>query len=259
MKEIKEYVGNVKIAKENVKEWEVKLKDVEKITGYLSIYSNADLKAPLLKSVGRDLYINSNADLKAPLLKSVGGDMSIYSNADLKALKSVGGHLAIYSNADLNFKHLIQTYGQKSKWYISDKSPHIILNADLKNVQYKINNVIFFKELFHKVRKDELTANEVFAIDNTEQRRVAYEKMDKVKMKALDNYKVLEEGKDRMGNKHAVISFDINGFNKPFLFYSCICPSTGREYFLQTDKETCLAAKVASFGHDEEIEYIDEF
>jgi hypothetical protein len=85
---MKTYKGNVDITKDNASTWEKKLRGVENITGDLSIYSNAELKANSLKSVGGYLYINSNAELKA--LKSVGGYLSINSNAELKALKSVG-------------------------------------------------------------------------------------------------------------------------------------------------------------------------
>jgi len=95
---MKIYKGNVGITKVNQKEWEEKLKDVEKISGNLSVYSNAKLDA--LKSVGGDIWVYSDARLDA--LKSVGGSLWVYSDARLDALKSVGGYLSVYSNAKLD-------------------------------------------------------------------------------------------------------------------------------------------------------------
>jgi hypothetical protein len=124
---------------------------------------------------------------------------------------------------------------------------------------YYLQRVIFNKGLWEKVAHDKLTAQEVFAIENTEQRRIAYELMDKSKMRQFDNFKVLEESKDDCGNTQKIISFNIKGFDKPFVYFNCICPTTGREYFLQTEKETCLEAKRASFGITNNIKWDFEY
>ena len=58
---MKIYKGNVEVHSSNVKEWEQKLKDIGKISGNLSIHSNAELKAEALKSVGGGLYIDKSA------------------------------------------------------------------------------------------------------------------------------------------------------------------------------------------------------
>ena len=107
--------GNVTIKKGNTDDFSA----VKKITGYLSIDSNAKLEASqlqsvggylsidsnakleALQSVGGYLYIDSNAKLEASQLQSVGGDLYIDSNAKLEALQSVGGYLSIDSNAKL--------------------------------------------------------------------------------------------------------------------------------------------------------------
>jgi len=52
----------------------------------------------------------------------------------------------------------------------------------------------------NKILKDELSAEEVFAIDNIEHRRIAFQYMDKTKMKALKDFKVLDEKVDEKGN-----------------------------------------------------------
>lgn len=124
---------------------------------------------------------------------------------------------------------------------------------------YAINGVEFDKDLWQKVTKDKLSAKEVFALENTEQRRIAYELMDKKKMLDLDDYKVLDSReKDEQGNPDKVISFNVKGFDKPFLYYNCFCPTTKREYFLQTEKEKCIEAKESSFGL-KDIKWTEEF
>ena len=57
------------------------------------------------------------------------------------------------------------------------------------------NDVTFKKSLFDKIRKGKLSAKQVFLIGNIEQRRVAYELMDKIKMKQLKG-KIIDEVKD---------------------------------------------------------------
>ena len=124
---------------------------------------------------------------------------------------------------------------------------------------YYISGVSFNKDLWTKVVKDKLSAQEVFAIENTEQRRIAYEQMDKLKMKELKDYTVLDHrDKDEQGNKDEIVSFTVPGFNESFLYYHCEDPSTGRRYFLQTNKTKCIDAKAASFGLDQ-IEWSAEW
>ena len=125
---------------------------------------------------------------------------------------------------------------------------------------YKINGVLFEKELWAKIVKGEILAKEVFAIENMEQRRIAYELMDKRKMLELPDLKVLDlVVDDGYGTPMKVISFKVKEFDKPFMFLNCFCPSTGREYFLQTDKETCADAKMGSFGFTGDIKFNSEY
>ena len=326
----KTYKGNVEINSNNKKEWIEKLKDIEIITGYLSIYSNAELKAlksvggdlsiysnaelKALKSVGGDLSIYSKAELKADSLKSVGGDLSIYSNAELKALKSVGGYLYIYSNAELKAlksvggylyiysnaelkadslksvggylsinsnaelkalksvggylsinskaeeKLAIRLYknNRNNEWRLTNNSPEYLLNQKINKVEYSINNVSFDKEWFDKIRKDELLAEEVFAIDNIEHRRIAYEFMDKSKMSQLKDFKVLDDQIDEKGNKMRIVSFNVQNMSNDLKFYNCFCPTTKREYYIGTNQDTCKKAKSMSFGF-EEIKFVEEY
>ena len=109
-----------------------------------------------------------------------------------------------------------------------------------------------------KIVNDTMTPDEIFAIDNVEHRRIAYEFMDKSKMKSLKDFKILDEQIDSKGNSMKIISFTVQNMDEPLKFYNCICPSTGREYFLGTDEETCIAAKNKSFGL-EAIEFVNEW
>lgn len=121
---------------------------------------------------------------------------------------------------------------------------------------YYINGMKFEKEWWDKIRKDKLTPDEVFAIDNVEHRRIAYEYMDKTKMKSLKDYKVLDERTDMDGNKERVVSFTVQNMKEPLKFLNVICP-TGREYFLGTNQVTCDMAQKALLGlENEKVEFI---
>ncbi len=215
------YIGNVEITDKNVKEWEKKLEYTEEISGYLYINSSVDLKAPKLESLGGDLYINSKISLKQ--------------------------------------EKILWDIVSKKRWYITDKSSEWLLSKK-GNFVYKINNVEFQKEWFDKIRKNELTAEEVFAIDNIEHRRIAFEKMDKTKMKSLKDFKILDEKIDNKGNPMKILSFTVQNMKEPLKFYNCICPSSKREYFIGTNKETCEEAKAGCWGFESgEIKFINEW
>ena len=233
---------------------QAKLDALKSVGGYLSIYSQAKLDAPTLKSVGGYLSIYSQAKLDA--LKSVGGDLSIYSQAKLDALKSVGGNLYINSEISQKLEKQLWENNSKKKWYVTDVSSEWLLSQK-GDINYKINNVEFYKDLFDKVRKDQLTASEVFQLSNTEQRRVAYERMDKIKMKDLVS-KVLDKRKDNYENPERLCEFDIEGLKTTIKFFNCICTSTGREYFIETDENTCKLAKAKSFGQ-EQLDFEEEW
>lgn len=206
------YAGNVEITLSNFIKWETKLKGIEHISGYLSINAQAKLDAPALKSVGGYLYINANIDI----------------NLEKQLWKS----------------------NSKNKWYVTDVCSEWLLSREGK-ITYRINNVDFDKPLFDQVRKGALSAHEVFSLSNTEQRRVAYERMDKIKMKELPDFKIIDETTDDgYGYAMRLVSFTMQGFDSPFYYLNCFCPSTGREYYLETREQTCEAAKSKSFGFD---------
>ena len=233
MKE-KIYEGNVEITYSNKKDWNKKLKGITKITGCLYIYSNAELNA----------------------LNSVGGCLSINANAELKALNSVGGYL--YINANVPYlEQQLWKYCKKNRWFINEKSSKWLIDKK-GNFEYRLNNVIFNREWFLKIKNDELLPDEVFAINNIEHRRVAYEFMDKSKMKYIKDFKVLDEEKDNKGNVMKIVSFTVQNMKEPLKFYNCICPSSGREYFIGTNKNKAWEAKNSSFGLND-CEWEEEF
>ena len=255
---MKKYQENLQITQADTTDYS----ELEEVGGNLYVYSNADLKN--LKSVGGYLSVYSNVDFKAPLLKSVGGYLYVYSNVDFKAplLKSVGGDLYVNSKIPINVAKNLWSANRKknTKWYISNEVPEWLIKrvATKSNTEFRINNLVFNFEWFEKIRKDKLTAEEVFAIDNIEHRRIAYEFMDKSKMKALKDYKVLDEGIDEKGKPVKIISFNIQNMKEDLIFYNCVDASTGREYFLQTDKKTWKEAKDSSFGL-KDVKWVNEW
>ena len=124
-----------------------------------------------------------------------------------------------------------------------------------------MRGVRFEKEWWSKIIKDEMTPQEVFAIDNQEHRRVAYEYMDKTKMKQLDNFTTLDEIKDD-GNGYPmkVVSFTVPNVKEPLKYLNCFCPTTGREYFIGTKEDRCKEAKTQSFGFfSTDLKFIKEW
>ena len=172
--------------------------------------------------------------------QKVGG--SFYcSNNLIKSLKGapqkVGGSFSCSNN-------LIKSVPQ---WIENIKNVYIFQNLNWNNVEW-----------INKILGDKLTAEEVFAIDNIEHRRIAYQYMDKAKMKELKDYKILDEKTDDKRNLMKIISFTIQNMKEPLLFYNCFCPSSKKEYFIQTDKTDCWSAKSASFGL-ENVEWVEEW
>lgn len=128
---------------------------------------------------------------------------------------------------------------------------------------HSINGVVFTEELWKKVTNPKVHPKDIFAIKNQEQRRVAYEIMDKTKMKKLKGYKVIDMVKDDgYGNPMKLFEFNVEGFTKPFKYVNWICPSTKREYFHDisgTSIVNCWYAKNNSFRLPEGIKFGKEF
>ena len=192
-------------------------------------------------------------------MKNYQGDLIVKVGDDLKKyedLESVSGSVYVQENAKLE-KQLWKIV-VKNKWYITEKSSQWLIDKNGDNFEYRLHNVVFSREWFLKIKNDELTPDEVFAINNIEHRRVAFEFMDKIKMKQLKDFKVLDEKKDEQGNQMKVISFIVQNMDKPLKFYNCICPSSKREYFVGTNETTCDKAKASSFGLVD-VEFINEW
>ena len=233
MKKIKEkiYNGDVIVTADNQKMWEEKLKDVTKITGYIRAEQGATITipSPVLAQTG-DIRAEQGATITipSPVLAQTGG-IKIEGNEGLE-------------------KQLWKTC-KKSMWYITEKSSDFIIKANPQNASYKLNNVAFSREWFLKIKNNKLSPDKIFAIDNVEHRRIAYEFMDKVKMKSLKDYKILDDvTDDGYGYPMKIVSFTVQNMKEPLLFCNCHCPSTGREYFIGTNQITCRNFKSQSFG-----------
>ena len=206
--------------KEQIKQW----LDENKVKNYTI---NKDLKVDIEWSV--DLSYKNLKELPVQFEK-VGMDFSC-SNNQLKSLKGapqkVGGDFFCYNN---QLKSI-------PKWIENIKNVFVFQNLNWNNVEW-----------INKILGDKLTAEEVFATDNIEHRRVAYQYMDKAKMKQLKDFKIIEEDTDEKGNPVKIISFTVQNMKDPLVFYNCICPSSKREFFIQTKKKTWKEAKTSSFG-----------
>ena len=217
---MKTHTENIKITKGNAAEWKKKLADVEKIVGYVIADQGATIDLPNVTTCG---YVIAD---------------TAFSDETEKALWEAG---------------------KKNSWTMTENTSEWLLSQQ-GDIIYKINDVQFDKGLFNKIRKGDLSAAEVFALPNMEQRRVAYEKLDKLKMKELEGFTVIHRVDDD-GHQYPmqIVSFNLPGFSKPFFFLNCFCPSGGREYYLETQEKDCWRAKAASFGLPADVEWIAEY
>jgi len=126
---------------------------------------------------------------------------------------------------------------------------------------YYLNGVNFKKRLWTKIVKDKLSAKYVLTkINNAEQRRIAWELMDKTKIKKLKGLKILDEQIDGKGKKMRIFTFTVKGFNTPFYIYEGIDASTNRKYFLETQSTNVWDAKAGFIGFKpEELEFVEEY
>ena len=114
---------------------DAKLDALTSVGGYLYLYDNAKLDAPVLTSVGGYLSLYADCKLDAPVLTSVGGNLSLNDNAKLDApvLTSVGGYLYLNAGSKLDAPVLTSVGGNLS------------INADAKldapNAKYNVSDV----------------------------------------------------------------------------------------------------------------------
>jgi hypothetical protein len=232
----------IKITEDNYKQYEL----TENFEENIEIY--CEFTAPKLAEVSGYVYVRENAAFTAPKLAEVRGSVYVNQNAAFTAPKLAEVRGSVYVNQNAAMEKILWKNLSKVKWYITEYSSDWLIRKN-GNFIYKLRNVEFTREWFLKIKNDELTPDEVFAIDNVEHRRIAYEFMDKAKMKQLKDFKILDKVEDDgYGNKMEVWSFTVQKMTEPLKFFNCFCPSTKREYFIQTDKDTCWEAKARQFG-----------
>ena len=247
----KTYNGNVEITDDNAAEWAKKLSSVMEITGDLRLDAKAEL--PQLQTVGGNLRLYAKAELQAPQLQTVGGNLWLDAKAELQApqLQTVGGNLWLYAKQDQSLEEkLWKKYRKTRRWFLCDLSSKYMLQRRSKNIICRIDGVDFDRPLFDRIRLGEISAAEVFVIQNMEQRRVAWARLDKTKIADFDLLTIDSVSDDGYGHPMRIISFTRDGYEEPFLFLNCFCPSTGREYYLETRQKNCASAKGCSFGLD---------
>ena len=105
---------------------------------------------------------------------------------------------------------------------------------------------------------EELSAREALAEKNAERRRVIIERMGYLRFAKEAKAKVVHEDKDRAGTRQ-LLSIDLKE-DEPLVGLSCICPSTGRQYFLRVPPKTKTCHQAAAWiaGFDEPSRYHPE-
>jgi uncharacterized protein (UPF0305 family) len=227
-----------------------------KQSGYVDVMENATFTSPQLTDVSGSVYVSENATFTANQLTNVSGSVYVWENARFIApqLKIIKNNIFIKNNIVAE-KQLWKKFS-KNKWILNEGSSDWLIEQK-GDFEYYLNDVQFTtREWYLKIKNDKLTASQVFTIDNIEHRRIAYEFMDKTKMKKLKG-EILDEKIDKYGNSLRIISFNIQNMELKFL--NCFCPSTGREYFIGTEKKLSFEAKNASFGLDNNVEWVEEW
>jgi Domain of unknown function (DUF6745) len=102
---------------------------------------------------------------------------------------------------------------------------------------------------------EELTATEALAEKNAEMRRVMIERMSYLRFSKEAKAKILDEDKDS-GGVRQLLAIDLKE-DERLVGLSCICPSTGRQYFLRVPPtiKTCHQAAAWMAGYDDATLY----
>lgn len=102
---------------------------------------------------------------------------------------------------------------------------------------------------------EELTATEALAEKNAEVRRVMIERMGYLRFSKEAKAKILDEDKDS-GGARQLLAIDLKE-DERLVGLSCICPSTGRQYFLRVPPtmKTCHQAAAWMAGFDDATLY----
>lgn len=121
---MKIHKGDLLINKDNVNDF----KDLEIVTGCVSIHERVKFIAPKLKTIGKYTSISYGAEFTAPKLKTIGGDVFIQSGGEFNApkleiirqevyinpqgkfvapeLEIIGKYLSLYNGAEFNVPRL---------------------------------------------------------------------------------------------------------------------------------------------------------
>ncbi|MFH1226831.1 MAG: hypothetical protein V1701_02870 [Planctomycetota bacterium] len=232
------FSGNLDCSNNQLKE----LPQGLKVSGWLNCSNNQLKELPQGLKVSGNLYCYSNQLKELPQGLKVSGGLDCYNN-QLKELPQglkVSGNLYCYSN---QLKELPQGLKVTGGLY---PFPDRISFAD--NIS-----------LANAILKGTLTANEVFALANKEHQRIVYRLMDKKKIDALPGIQETDKQIDGQGNPMSIISFTKDGFDKPFRFLKCVCPTKGEIYLIERVNDTdAKLAKTRSFGLPDGVEFTKE-
>jgi hypothetical protein len=126
--------------------------------------------------------------------------------------------------------------------------PNSLLGATLRWRGVRIDERIAF-------HPEQLSVAEALAEKNAEKRRVIIERMGYARFAAESNAKVLDRDKDA-GGKRELLRMELKE-DEPLVILSCLCPSTGRQYFLRVPPGTksCHQAAAWIAGFDDPSQY----
>jgi hypothetical protein len=122
--------------------------------------------------------------------------------------------------------------------------PPSMAGASLRWRRVPVNERIAF-------HPEQLTAKETLAERNAEVRRVMIERMGYLRFSQEAGAKLLDEDRDSGGTRQ-LLQIDLLQ-DEPLVGLSCICPSTGRQYFLRVPPKmkTCHQAAAWMAGFDD--------
>jgi hypothetical protein len=127
------------------------------------------------------------------------------------------------------------------------------LPASLNGVDIRWQGVRIEERIL--LRPETITVAEILGENNAERRRVLVDRFGISRFMKESNAAVLDEDTDT-GGKRQLLRVELKD-DEPLVTLSCLCPSTGRHYFLRVppDVQTCHHAAAWIAGFDDPDQY----
>ncbi|MGH2549310.1 MAG: DUF6745 domain-containing protein, partial [Thermomicrobiales bacterium] len=127
------------------------------------------------------------------------------------------------------------------------------LPASLKGVDIRWQGVRIEERIL--LHPETITHDEILAETNAERRRVLVDRFGVSRFIKESNAEILDEDRDP-GGERRLLRVNLNE-DEPLVTLSCLCPSTGRQYFLRVppDMQSCRHAAAWIAGFDDPDQY----